>query len=305
MKQFLIFIGICIFSVGSAWAQQNCTDTSCLPAKVQEDCTIKESNGCIDWTNGVVYATGMGVPNPDFKTPAQKRYSAYQAAKIVAQRNLLQMVEGINITSTQTVKAGMLEDDTIQTEISGRIKHVQEVGKAKTMNDGSIWVTMKMYLRDIISIMVDNQQFELGNAASMPATSTITPESQSESKPDDSLTYGGSPDVIYSGLIIDASGSGLTPAMAPKVYDPEGKEVYGSAAVERDFVLQHGIVGYAKDIEKAKNNDRIKGNPLLIKATLSPGKTSDVIISKEDAKLLNQLESNQTFLREARVMIVI
>jgi hypothetical protein len=303
MKLILSFFIVCFISTASIYAQQSCVGNDCLPAKVKSDCTVMESNGCIDWDNGIIYATGMGVPNPKFETQAQKTYSAYQAAKTVAMRNLLQMVQGINITSTRTVKAGMLEDDTINTQISGKIRQVQEAGKPQTMNDGSVWVTMKMYMRDIISILVNNQQFTFksGEMFQKPEKKAPIEEVEKEEGP----KYGGDANTVYTGVIIDARGTGVVPAMSPKIYGPDGKEIYGSIAVERDFALQHGIVGYVKDLDGAKSNERVKGNPLLIKAGLSGDKTSDLVISEEDAELLTNLDATQSFLREARVIVII
>ncbi len=300
MKHIITVFFFYLLTTGFVYAETMCSGASCMPDVAKNDCTVMETNGCIDWENGVIYATGMGVPNPAFTTKAQKTYSAHQAAIIVAQKNLLQMVEGINITSTSTVKAGMLEDDTIKTQISGKIKHVQEVGRPKMMNDGSVWVTMKMYMRDIVSILIDNRQFDMqGNDMFQ------RPEKKKVEKKEGSQ-YGGSADTVYTGVIIDARGSGITPAMSPKIYTAEGKEVYGSMAVERDFVLKYGIVGYVNDLDKAKDNERVKGNPLLIKGRPNQGsQSSDLVISDEDAELLMKLDATQSFLREARVMIVI
>lgn len=307
MKHFLAIIAILMLSTQFLAAEESCFGTSCLPERAQRDCTVMESNGCIDWENGIIYATGMGVPNPDFKTQAQRSYSALEAAKTVAMRNLLQMVEGINISSTKTVKAGMLENDTIETQISGQLRHVIEAGRPKKMNDGSVWVTMKMYLRDIMSVLVDNQQFETQDTAFVPMgkpDTTRQTTAATEDSPSESAQYGGDANTIYGGLIIDATNLNISPAMSPKVYDSEGREVYGSAAVERDFALRHGIVGYVKSIEKARNNDRIKGKPLVIKAERSSNGV-DLKISDQDAELLRTLDSSQTFLREARVIIVV
>jgi hypothetical protein len=302
MKRLILITSILAFFQGTLWAQEMCSGTSCMPKEVKSECTSMQSNGCIDWSNGVVYATGMGVPNPNFKTQAQKTYSAYEASKVVAMRNLLQMVEGINISSTRTVKVGMLESDTINTQINGRIRHVVEAGKPKTMSDGSIWVTMKMYLRDIVSVLVNNEQFERGGANMGQKPAIVKPAEKVDKKK--GITYGGKVGTVYTGLIIDARGTDIAPAMSPKIYNAEGKEIYGSADVERDFVLQHGIVGYVKDIEKSQQHQRVKGNPLIIKATGSE-KSINLSISNEDAALLEKLEATQTFLREARVLIII
>lgn len=300
MKQALIVFLFCFLTTGFAYAEQSCSGTSCIPEEAKEDCTTMETNGCIDWENGIIYATGMGVPNPAFTTQAQKNYSAHQAAIIVAQRNLLQMVEGINITSSSTVKAGMLEDDTIKTQISGKVKQVQEVGRPKMMNDGSVWVTMKMYLRDIMAILVNNQGFDLQEESMFQK-----PDAKKEEAADEPQ-YGGEAGTVYTGVIIDASGTGMVPAMSPKVYNAGGKEIYGSMAVERDFVLKHGIVGYVKNLEQARDNERVMGNPLLIKGKPNNGDGStDLVISDEDAELLMKLDATQSFLREARVIIVI
>lgn len=307
MKRIFLLLSIFILSASFAWAQQECFGNSCLPKEVKDDCTTMENNGCVDWTNGIIYATGMGVPNPNFPTQAQRTYSAYQAAKTVAMRNLLQMVENINITSTTTVKAGMLEDDTINTQISGKIRNVQEAGRPQTMNDGSVWVTMKMYMRDIVSILVNNEKFGFQQSARMlqQPKQMMQPQAQPQEPQSSGPQYGGKEDVIYSGLIIDARGQGVAPVMSPKVYAPNGKEVYGSVAVERDFVLKYGIVGYVKDLDSAQSNERVKGNPLLIKANVQSDQNSDLVISEEDAELLYKLDATQTFMREARVLIII
>jgi len=94
--------------------------------------------------------------------------------------------------------------------------------------------------------------------------------------------------------------------MSPKIDDENGKEVYGSAYVDRSFVTKHGMAGYVKTLERAKQNDRIKDKPLVIKALKSAGKNNtDLVISNKDANKLRQIASNQSFLKEARVIILL
>lgn len=305
MRRFFLLITLIMF-VNASQALADCFGTSCLPREAKNACSVNKSNGCIDWENGVIYAVGMGVPNPKFKSQAQKRYSAYQAARVVAMRNLLQMVQDVNIDSSTTVKDGMLESDMISTQISGKLRHVQEAGEPKTMNDGSMWVTMKMYLRDIMTVLINNDQMRTGRDSNrpIPETQPTQPASVREEVKKKS-EYGGSPDVVYSGLIIDARGLNITPAMSPKVHDSNGVEVYGSAAIDRNFAIRYGVIAYVKDMGKAKQNDRVQGNPLILKARKTSGRSTDVTISNEDAKLLRQLEKTQSFLREARVVLIL
>jgi hypothetical protein len=110
----------------------------------------------------------------------------------------------------------------------------------------------------------------------------------------------------YTGLIIDARGTGVRPAMVPKIRNEEGREVYGSAFVNRQYAVEQGMVGYLKDVTAAQGNPRVTDRPLLVKAlkTDGPNKT-DLVISNSDAQVLHGMKENLTFLEKARVMVVL
>ena len=294
-----------------------CFEATCIPREIKETCTVDKSKGCIDWTNGIIYAVGLGIPNKKFEDPAQRLAMTLRAAKVEGMRNLLEMLEGVNITSSTTVKEGMLENDAIDSHMKGKLKNVVQAGQ-KTMSDGSVWMTVKMFMKDIRPILLYGGQTEESvdtwHANSKQSHDTKQPQQKEAtvaageaiSADPDEIHYGGSTDVIYTGLVIDARGTGLMPALAPKIYNEAGREVYGSAAVDRDFALKFGIVGYTNDIEKAKSNDRVKGNVLFLKAKgFFGGQSSDLKITNDDANLITQLDKNQSFLREARVMVLI
>ncbi|MBW1683090.1 MAG: hypothetical protein JRJ83_17035, partial [Deltaproteobacteria bacterium] len=54
--------------------------------------------------------------------------------------------------------------------------------------------------------------------------------------------------VTYTGLVVDARGFRVKPAMSPRILDEDGNEVYGSASVSREYAVQQGMAGYAKDL---------------------------------------------------------
>ena len=111
---------------------------------------------------------------------------------------------------------------------------------------------------------------------------------------------------LYTGLIIDARGLDARPAMSPKIVDETGKEVYGSAYVSREFAVQQGMSGYARDLTSAQQNPRVANNPLIVKGlrTQGPGK-SDIVISNADAAKILSSSENLSFLQKCRVMIVL
>lgn len=272
-------------------------------AYASESCNENTESSCIDWNDGIVYAVGMGVPNPKFKSRAQQNFSAQKAAETVAKRNLLQMVEELHVTSSTTVKDGMLESDNIQTTITGVLRQVRKVGKTKAMADGSVSVTVAMHMKEILPALLGEQAYGNFLPPAVKADPEVKVDAAETDKTEDAVKADNG---IYTGLIVDARGLNVVPALSPRLISEDGKEVYGSAYVDRDFAVQMGMAGYAKATEEALENDRVAGNPLEIKAVkkASDG-VSDIVLSNEDAQLLQSIYKTQTFLREARVMILV
>ena len=255
-------------------------------------CTQPNEQACVDWTNGLAIAIGTGAPATWAKSAAQKNLRATRAARLDASRNLLELVKGINLTASTSVQGAMVGNDTIQSSIQGRLHGIRPVEKPRYFSDGSVQLKLEARLREIIPE-------ELYAAPQGPPQLLGAPTGSSAG----SALAGGS---AYTGLIINAQGTDVRPAMSPKVFDEQGREVYGSAYVSREFALSQGMVGYVKSVEAASQTDRVKGNPALIRALKSSGANqADLVISQADADALRTMSQQQTFMREARVMIVL
>ncbi len=105
---------------------------------------------------------------------------------------------------------------------------------------------------------------------------------------------------------MDARGIQARPAMSPKIIDENGEEVYGSMHVDREYAVQQGMTGYARDLTAAQSNSRVTNNPLTVKGLKSdgPGK-SNIVISNADASHLRAASENLTFMKKCRVMVVL
>ena len=111
---------------------------------------------------------------------------------------------------------------------------------------------------------------------------------------------------VYTGLIFDAQNLTFTPSGSVKILDEDGREVYGSAYVSKDWADKHGIVSYAKSLDQAKANQRVAGNPLVIKAVRVTGPNNkDLVISNEDARRVRDLAKHLNFLDAAKVVIIV
>jgi len=245
------------------------------------------STGKVDWTTGVITAVGIGAPPAQPANPAQARAMAERAAQVVAYRNLLEAVKGVRVDSTTLVENFMVTSDVIRTEVNGFVQGAMITDK-KYMSDGSVEVTIGMKLTGALADTL------LPKGPQTPPTGlggVLPPGVQGQ---------------LYTGLIVDARGLGVRPAMAPKILNEDGKEVYGSAWINRDYAVREGMVGYLKDPAAAQANPRVTDKPLMVKALKPSGDARvDVVISNADAAMLHSAAQNLSMLEKCRVIILV
>jgi len=257
-----------------------------LSGTIKDVETSVGQSGKIDWSTGVITAVGIGAPPAQPANAAQARAMAERAAQVVAYRNLLEAVKGVRVDSTTTVENFMVTSDIIKTEVSGVIQGATVMDK-KYMSDGSVEVTVGMKLTGALADTL------------MPKSPGVQPTG-----------FGAPPaaaaGVLYTGLIVDARGLGVKPAMAPKIVNEEGKEVYGSAWINRDWAVREGMVGYLKDPAAAQANPRVTDKPLMVKAIKVSGEGRvDLVISNSDGAILHGAGQNMSFLEKCRVIILV
>ncbi len=94
--------------------------------------------------------------------------------------------------------------------------------------------------------------------------------------------------------------------MAPKILDEAGNEVYGTGYVSREYAVQIGVVGYEKDLNRAKTNERVTDNPLVVKAVKASGTNkNDIVISNADAQNVVGAAKNLNFMENCKVMVIL
>ena len=109
-----------------------------------------------------------------------------------------------------------------------------------------------------------------------------------------------------TGLIIDCTGLGIRPAMSPQILDQNGGIVYGPSNYTREYAVKNGVAGYAKGLDAGKADDRVKGNPLGIKAVAVSGSNNvDVVIGNSDIMRIRSANSSYGILKDCRVLIVL
>ncbi len=109
----------------------------------------------------------------------------------------------------------------------------------------------------------------------------------------------------YTGIVFDARGLGLEPALFPRVLAADGSILYSAALVSEDTYIEKGIVKYARD--KNKKALAVAGkNPLTLKVKKVFGKkhVSDLLLSVETVQVLDGIPGFEHILSKARVVIL-
>lgn len=267
------------------------TETQATEATAQETSLIEVSkSGTVNWDAGTVRATGIGVPPQGVAAP-QARLMTKRAAVADAYRLLAEAINGVRVDAESVVKNYVTESDVIKTKVSALVKGAKIVDE-KRMSDGSYEVTMEvsLYGEDGLSSVMLSDKLAAGEegaevAAFEPQKGEIT------------------------GLIVDVSGLKVEPAMAPKIVDSEGGELYGAVEkIDPDYVIKYGIVNYVKSMEAAKQDSRAGANPMVIEGfKVDPKKMfkSDIIVQKDEADKVRAADKKSKFLDAARVVVII
>jgi hypothetical protein len=268
------------------------------------------ANGSVNWSQGVMMATGIGAPPEKYYGKPQARPMALRAAQLDAYRNLLEVTKGVRVNSVTVVEDSMVSSDMIRSQVDGMVKGAQVI-KKEYLSDGTVEVTIAMSLRGGFAQLILPKDIK-----PVPEIRTIPPSPPAPPVPEEVMpaptpavpeaTTPAVAPAVYTGLVVDARGLGARPAMSPKILDERGQEVYGSAYVSREYAVQQGMAGYAKDMTASQTNPRVTDQPLTVKGlkTEGPGQ-SDLVISNADADQIRGASENLSFLKQCRVMIVL
>lgn len=251
-------------------------------------------NGSVNWTTGVATATGLGVPPRNAVSAMQSKEMTRTAAWSVALRNLLEAVKGIQVDSRTTVQNYVTTSTEVQTRVEGLVQGAKIVGE-RELPTGEFEVTVQMKLAGQLSESV------------LPKAPPVTAPSMRYQQ----VLPPAKPKIPYTGLVIDARGTGARAALAPRIVTQED-EIYGPSRVDKKFisgpsVAEPGrIAWYFTDEVKAQAHYKVNANPLIIKALRATGENNtDLVIEDAKAEYIEALPEHHAFLTQAKVLILL
>ena len=257
---------------------------------------------------GMLEATGFGTVSIEHvNSKVQAKMMARRAAKVDAQRNLLETLEGVKVTSGTTVKNFQLKSDQIANRVKGMLTgafvtdesiqeeegtFVAEVQLAVCINSELPTCKEKTTLTQIVrSSLPQTLEADL-YGPNQPAQEQATP-SQAEA-----------PGGAYTGLIIDVSKQQFFPYLDVRVKTSAGKELYGPGHF--DPKVGGDWLHWARNVDSARSMQDIVGTRPLVVAATGTAAESDIIVSDDDAvDIFKANVQNGNFLNQGKVIFVV
>jgi len=258
------------------------------------------ASGTINWRKGIVEAKGTGVPPKSVRANQLERSAAIKDAIGVASHNLFGTLQEIRIDTDTKLSDVIANNQEIANKLKTLVKEAA-ITRRGHLPDGTVEVTLQMSLCDGFAHLIlppeikyieSVQPIQVGKTSK---TATSPDESEPNCTPK-----------CYTGIVVDARGIGFKPAMAPRIIDENGDEVFGTAFASREFAVKSGMVGYTSNLGMALKNPRVMDHPMMLKGLTTKGQGHcDIIVSVSDANRLRSNFNHLSFLKKCRVMIVL
>lgn len=233
-------------------------------------------HGQINWTNKTITATGSGAPDLKAANVAVARLGAERAAKMDALRNIIEAVKGVRVSGGSSAANTMDTSPEIKAKVEGAVRNFK-VLDTKYYSDGGVDV--------IVQVPLDGVLLE-----------TLVPQAGAKAQAGGADTSG------TTGVIVNAKGLKVVPALAPRLLDDKGGEVYSAQFVNKEALRTAGVASYAKSLDQAMKDGRVSGKPIVVKASkLADSNGSDVVIAADEAA---KMASLKPLLAQGKVIIV-
>jgi len=241
---------------------------------------------------GSIVVKGEGAaPSGTGLSNAQKRIMALRAAKIVALREVAEIINGVSISGNTAVLDASTRSDAIRSTVNGLVKGAVVVREAydPLSEVGVVYVKVPMTGPDGV-------------------IASLLPQVAPTVEPRRVYAPGVAParEVSYDGLILDVRQLPFRPALINRILSKNGEVIYDPTKVAQNILVERGAAEYTNDVGKARAllGERGSSNPLIVKGGGVVGAT-DVEVAPDAASSIFASNQAANYLEGARVVFVL
>jgi hypothetical protein len=250
------------------------------------------------FTERMIVVRGQGVAPTDRPlSTGQKEILALRAAKVVALRELAEILSGVRVSGETCIQDAAAHSDEIKASVNGLIKGAEVVHESYDEHKEVATVYVRLGLdgpsgltQTLLPKMIEQK------VAGAPPAKQYAPPAQApppSTEPADAL-------------IIDATGKNLRPALINRVVANNGNVLFEPSKIPPEILAKKGCGDYTSDLGKAKAIAASHGakHPLVIKAA-GVTRSTDATVSEADATVIFTENQRSNFLEGAQVVFVL
>lgn len=225
----------------------------------------------INWDDGELHSTGQAVPPGTAEHDGQKRLMARRGAILDAQRNLLETLSQVHVTSDATM-INLMAQDVVRTQVEGVVQGAIIVGEEWDEDLEIYSVRMAIPLSAAQRIV-------------LPAIVIDPPDA------------GDAP----TGLVLDVRDLNAVPSLSFRIHTRSGVEVAASA---RGFYVTALPGGLGSPVDEVSLDPRVADDPMVIRVVDLAENRIDLVISDADGERLARYLRIQNYFQDGRALLI-
>jgi len=231
--------------------------------------------GQVNWTEGVVLSRDSATGTMQRGAEARTSQAAAQAAR----QGLWAMLEQVRLDARQMLGPAVRQMQERRQELEASV--AQAVVVETRYAPGTVEMTVQLPFAGRLTALF------------LAPSSAVASDGEPRSE------------AAHTGVVIDARGLAIQPALFPRIVDETGQTLYAPEVVDVEAAVQQGYVAYAKTFDQAPAQARIGERPLVLRALRVAGDTRvDLVLSHAEATRMRDYAATRRLVRQCRVLIV-
>jgi len=233
-------------------------------------------HGQVDWTEGAVLSRDSATGSTRRGTGVATSQAAIQAAR----QGLLQAFGQVRLDASQMLGPAVHETEARRQEVEAIVAQAIVV-ETRYLPGGAVETAVQLPFAGRFTALF------------LPASSAVTPGGEPKSE------------AVHTGVVIDARGLAIQPALFPRIVDERGQTLYALESVDTEAAVQQGYIAYAKAYDQAPAQARIGEYPLVLRALRVAGETRvDLVLSAAEATRMRDYAATRRLVQQCRVLII-
>lgn len=250
------------------------------------------------FSDRMMVVRGQGVAPSDRKlSDGQKEIMALRAAKVVALRELAEVLSGVRVSGETCVQDAAATSDQVKAAVNGVIRGAEVVHESYDDRKEIATVYVRVPLDGPNGLAPTLLPKIVAQKASAPAPPAYVPPAEPVAPP---------PAQTVDALIIDTTGKSFKPALINRIVAGNGTVLFEPSKIPPEILAKSGCGDYTSEVGKAKAilSNRGAKNPMIVTAN-GVVRSTDAQVSDTDAAVIYRANQDTNFLEGARVVFVL